>query len=897
MDSFSKQAEEAIKYSAIQDLYLRARLKKRWFELTESAKELIKNQDASSLAKAEQLLSKALKLGSKEPLAKASACHDLGVLHFSYHSKLTGGTYQNLNKAVQYLSRAINTPQRQHYPDKYTSSLSQLAATYRRAAHEDLWPDECVKCLEKAKSLHEQAIELINKSSIPQAIKDGQLSVVYFNLASVLFDQGMNREACESQTKSVERYLAFQNYNLPQFMNVMRPDQALGLSFARLNHFSDSQKEQDICNHILQVAPSYELDPITLFTINPLVDITRPEEEISYLVRSVESEPSEKNIKKLLKKQFELMKVRQTCDTDAEADQIAHRVQILCSGLARILVSKNDSIKALQLLENCSALRFCESANKHWLVPSDKYSQLLRDDLLQLGATYFNLNELALMLENVDKANIKPVLQSVYETSIERSALDKVRESTLYYNAERYPEVINDALKSNDPINYFRQLSIKCLNDFQKIESLIDHLDPDFAQRRINDNSIDSHDFERALRETPGLTLIRVDIESNYNDALILVAELVNEQVVVTAHSVNLPQELVNHTGEFTKGETDYISTWSLDFINWKDILPIGCKRIGLLTSFFASQIPWIATGLKGKELFTFVDEVNWLPTVLYLCNHVTYFNERRGASCINGGDTHFHDLANRHISNQLSNVSKIDFIDSVRNNEAVAYYGHCAHTPPCRPTLKTKHFDLNDLELVNYISGMNRFEFWACQSGSNIPLSVFSIPVNEAFGFDMRMIEWGAVTSIGSLWALPDIVTAHIKSHYDQLVKSGTSPSKALLAAQRWWVSQGAKAELNKMREIGLTPYLNTLSCNETVDGLLGPMKTKDSRHEDELKHAEKLFLHPSSWAGLRFCGVSEKIKEAVCKEKIDLTADETSQLKSLLAKKHLKSGFINYA
>lgn len=144
---------------------------------------------------------------------------------------------------------------------------------------------------------------------------------------------------------------------------------------------------------------------------------------------------------------------------------------------------------------------------------------------------------------------------------------------------------------------------------------------------------------------------------------------------------------------------------------------------------------------------------------------------------------------------------------------------------------------------------------------------------------------------------ALPDIVTAHIKSHYDQLLNSGYSPSKALLAAQRWWVSQGAKAELNKMRELGLSPYLNTLGCTETLAGLLGPMKTKESRNEDEFKRAERLFLHPSSWAGLRFCGVEDQINRAVCKEQVELKADEMNSLKNHLAQQQLKSGFIKYA
>ncbi|PKF77548.1 hypothetical protein CW749_20885 [Vibrio sp. vnigr-6D03] len=897
MTYFNLQATYAIEYSTKQYLQLRSRITRKWFDLTETAKQLIKTKDAKSIAKAEKLLSKALKIALKEPLARASTCHDLGVLHFSYHIELPGGTYHNLNKAIQYFNRAIDTPERRRIPEKYASSLSQLAATYRRAAHDYLWPDKDVDCLEKAKSLHVQAIDLMGSSQVPQAIKDGQLSIIYFNLASVLFDQGLNQKACESQAKSVELYLGYLNYKLPAFMNAMAPAQGLGLSFARLMHFSDSPKYKELCETILDIAPRFGVDPIKIMTINPEVDIASPEQQIDYLLRTAKAKPSPENLKQLFKKQYELMEIRRTCKSDAEADVLASLVQRTCSGLARILVEQKDLTATFRLLENCSALRFCESANKHWQVPEKKVCLPLRSNLLQMGATYFNLNELALMLEYLSEEDVEAALTEVFERSQKDSIMEEVRESTNFYEPSLYPAVLKSAIDDKDSIAFLRQKSNDCLTDFLKIESLIDELDPAFLKRRNSDYSVQIEHFEEALCRNPNLTLVRIDIESNYDDVLILVAMMNAGKLVVTGHSVSLPRNLVNDIGAYVKGNADGLKTWVLDFINWREILPDDCKRLGLLTSFFASQIPWAATGIEGEELYTLVDEINWLPTVLYLCNHVTHFSERSGTRCINGGGTRFHNVANKHASGLMTDVQKDDFVEVVRTSEVISYYGHCAHEPPNRPYLKTKHFDMNDVELVNQVAGMERVEFWACQSGSNIPLSVFSIPVNEAFGFDMRMIEWGAVSSIGSLWALPDIVTAHIKSHYDQLVNNGTSPSKALLAAQRWWVKQGAKTELYKMRELGFSAYFVTLGCHEKMDAMLGPMKTNTTQNEYKLRQAEKLFLHPSSWAGLRFCGIADQINRVVCKEQVELTANEMNLLKNHLAQQQLKSGFIKYA
>ncbi|MFM2580455.1 CHAT domain-containing protein [Vibrio fortis] len=886
----------AFEYLAEYELKKQKRLKNNSIAITEKAKKLIGMKDKASLVEAERLMLKALKLTSTNPLAKASTCHDLGVLYFSYHTHLPGGTYVNLKKAIQYLNRAIDSPQRQKYPDKHASSLSQLAATYRRASHEYLWPEKDVGCLTKAKSLHFKAAETVKNSDIPCVIKDGQLSIIYFNLASVLLDQERSEMACGYQAKSVQLYLAYHAHNLPQFMEVMPPLQALGISFARLTYFSNFNEYQEICDLILEIAPSFGLEPSTLIGINPVVDISNPEIQITYMVSRAIEKPNRENINSLVRKQFELMDNRRFCQTDAEADSLASLAQRACSGLARILVKESEPLSALRFLENCSALRFCESANKYWQVPTNKLGITLWYDLLQIGSTGYNLTELALMLEHVSESDIKPTIQECYERGVKPSTIEELTQSTVFYNAHKFPEVLLNALNDKDPIRYIHKQAGYCLEDFRKIEQLIDQLDPKFIHHRQSDYGIEIAHFEKALRSNDNLTLVRVDIESGYNDALILVGKLVNGEPVVTGHSVEVPEGLVNQISEFVRGNSVAGEHWSLDFVDWRKILPDDCRRVGLLTSFFASQIPWAATGIEGEELYTLVDEINWLPTVLYLCNHVTHFSERSGTRCINGGETRFHNVANKHASGLMTDVQKDDFVEVVRTSEVISYYGHCAHELPNRPYLKTKHFDMNDLELVNQVAGMERVEFWACQSGSNIPLSVFSIPVNEAFGFDMRMIEWGAVSSIGSLWALPDIVTAHIKSHYDQLLNSGYSPSKALLAAQHWWVSQGAKAELNKMRELGLSPYLNTLGCNETLAGLLGPMKTKESRNEDELKRAERLFLHPSSWAGLRFCGIAEQINQAVYLDKVDLTVDEVNQLKSSLAKQKLKSGFINY-
>jgi len=203
------------------------------------------------------------------------------------------------------------------------------------------------------------------------------------------------------------------------------------------------------------------------------------------------------------------------------------------------------------------------------------------------------------------------------------------------------------------------------------------------------------------------------------------------------------------------------------------------------------------------------------------------------------------------------------------------------------------------DIELSAAVKGANRIELWACQSGTNIPLHILASNVNEAFGMDMKMLEWGAKTSIGTLWAVPELVTAHIKRHYDSLLVQGKLASSALLGAQRWWVSKGADDVLYDIKTNGIANYLKSINYNsanyESIDAPLGPiLSSNDSVSSFDLDKLEKSFKHPASWAGIRFCGVSTAKSTFIEKEKIELSEADNIKLNKLINEMSLESGFI---
>ncbi|MCT8988292.1 CHAT domain-containing protein [Shewanella phaeophyticola] len=343
----------------------------------------------------------------------------------------------------------------------------------------------------------------------------------------------------------------------------------------------------------------------------------------------------------------------------------------------------------------------------------------------------------------------------------------------------------------------------------------IDRMDSDYSTSRQRTQQIIFDNLTEAVHAHPEQVIVKIDIEDQYDDALIIVVYLQNNEIIANGYSFNLPKHLINNVAAFVANNKEASTNWDLDFIDWKKILPDHLSKISLLPSFFASHIPWIATGKAGEKLYQLVSEINWLPSLMYLYEQVKYSDEKTQFTSLSGGDTLFEKLAVQACSEVNVTQSMDDVVNQLTHSSVFSFYGHCEHKHPERPSLLFRDYVIRDVEMRLGVRGAERIELWACQSGSNIPLHFLPSQVNEAFGMDMRMLEYGANTAIGSLWAVPELVTANIKAKYDKLIISGLGASEALLSAQRWWVESGADDELNKITTIGEKEYLKTLGCH----------------------------------------------------------------------------------
>lgn len=864
------------------------------------------SSEAGNLKQAEQSFLRAIKIAEKNEYAKAAACHDLGVFYFTHFAHIAGAPHSNLKKAEVFFNRAIESKQRRQFPEKHAASLSQLGAAYRRAANEHLWHFSSQESLLKAVSLHKAAICVLEKP-MPSFVRLNQLSVIYLNLSATLFDLGKKDEACDAQLKSYQCFMEalswsrvnFPNQGLENYIS-MKPEQVLLPTFVRLNHFSQDEQHKTVCHEILEMAPMFGIDPSVLMGANPYLDISNPSIEIMQLVMSANKSQSDSDIKILSAKLQSLMKNRQSTETDQESDRVSVLIQQASSGLARVLVKKDAALRAFQTLENSSGMRFCESASTFWLYSKNPVTQVLLSAKRQLGSVYYGLNELALIGEKTEKKDLN---QWLFDSALLLKPQEKKQfniDNASLFDKRLYASIVESASKATDPVNYLKQKASICLTDFQKLGKLTDELDPDYLKARQRTYQITLDDLTEAIYSHPEQVLVKIDIEDHYDDALVIVAYLQNNEIIAKGYSFNMPKDLVNNIAAFVANNKDANIEWDLGFIDWKAILPSHMLKVSLLPSFFASHIPWSATGKAGEKLYHLVNEVNWLPSLMYLYHRVNYFDKKTCDTNVCGGGTLFENVAvkNKIICKDTQTIE--DVVNQLTQSEVFSFYGHCEHKYPERPSLLFRDYTLRDVEMRDAVRGSERIELWACQSGANIPLNFFPSQVNEALGLDMRMLEYGAKTAIGSLWPIPEIVTAHIKSKYDSLVINGMGASEALLSAQQWWVELGADEELRRIKLNGEKDYLCSIGCNsanQSLNALMGPVLSGKIKNSSEIDFnlLEYNFKHPSAWAGLRFCGVNEQTNIFI--PKVNLSSDERHQVNALLLQLNLKSGFVKHA
>ena len=854
----------------------------------------VNSNDQRSLKKSEAKFKRSLVAAKKNNYAKSSVYNNLSQLYCTHYNILPGGSKHNLERSIHYLNKALSINERKRFGHKYASSLSKLGNVYRRCAMEPMWPTTAAVCIDEALKCHVSALE-IARTNAPYLIYLCSACETYFNMSFLYFDSGKMEEGCEFLARSLKLLLdALSVDEIITEMMTIGYAQLLGVIYSRLNYYG-GVKYASLCNDVIKLAHGLGVDQEKLMLMNPISDTANPEVKIEFLYLQARETSNTTELELHIKN---LLSSRMSAKTDQEADRQACLAQQGASRLARLLCDKNQAITAFEKLEYCSGLRHAEYSFLNWYMPKNKYDYLVLKTTMRIGALYYEYGQIGFIYDALDGEGKSEYLKQLIEgykrinVKYEEPAIKEI------INYSNKVEVINEEVS----ISSFRTIAAEhaelILSDFMKLDEYLNQPSIKIKLDKHKLSYISAEDFQVVLERYPDLVLVKLDIQKNCNELLVIIAYYDNGLVRSESILIDLPFDDLNVINEYVyENSSDSFMKWNLDFIDWEKVLPVGCKKVALFPSFYASNIPWLSSGVQGQLLINLVDEVVYLPSILHLRHKNIVDCSRSGEVYVNGGNTQFQ--ANPEIENDLSfnGIDKNALLTALKDKSIFSYYGHCAHQDGGRAALKFEGFDLYDLELQPVIKGMERIEFWSCQSGKNLPSHIMASPVNEPFGMDMEMLKQGVETSIGSLWSVPELSTLHIKHKYDENIAEGMTASVALLSAQRWWLHEGADKEVEKCRALGIESYLRKYKCNnlddESIISFLGPIKKNDIENED-LKRLAFRLKHPISWAGFRFCGLPEHRSERLPDDMTIFTDDEISDVKNILRKLNLKSGYL---
>jgi len=572
----------------------------------------------------------------------------------------------------------------------------------------------------------------------------------------------------------------------------------------------------------------------------------------------------------------DLMAKRSESCTDYDSDELARYIQMASSALARIYCRRGFVRNALLGLEFHSNLRASEVMSWFWqrFSNADHYNICRLTYSLSLLVRFISTQSDYMSLDTTGSqknAVLNVAIPAIINAKEEIDSLD-----VLYL--DRFTSTAKNLEKSKELVEtLFADLQIIQAEVEKKSKSDITLITPNVLVKTIERN--------------PGLVLVKLDIQQYMNDLLVITAHWNGKRVVYQSHSFPIASDLINTVSQFDSG-FDYTTDVDLSFIDWKKIIPEGINRVALLPSFYAASFPWVATGKDGEKLVDLVDNVIWLPGILSIYNHIGTKVRRVGACRVEGKKLRFNDSVEQ-------SLTKDELAHKLSLVEEFSYLGHGEHRLGETPELQIGEYTFIADELGEKLAGMKLAEVWACEAGMNRSDIPFGCPVNEPFGMDMKMMLHGVNSAIGTLWRVPELTTRIIKGKYDVLKNEGVSPSKALLAAQRWWLETGATQYTDAHLYGGVDEFLHSLgistSTQPSIDDLLGPVKANDKeRIENERKALLDRLKHPHTWAGFRFCGLYEHEIEYVDPSPFEVTEESRAEFLKYLSTLGLKSGII---
>ncbi|MCY1031459.1 CHAT domain-containing protein [Corallococcus sp. BB11-1] len=557
---------------------------------------------------------------------------------------------------------------------------------------------------------------------------------------------------------------------------------------------------------------------------------------------------------------------------DFAADTAAMDFQLAASLAARILVEdKADAVGAFLQLENTSGMRFAEDFSVFLWRPREPVTRALQSKMEHHSGRASVLDSMLRSMETLAPESQRERLREILEAY--RVAPDDEEGVRGMPDKAFYVETLRAAVNAPVPLHHLEGNLAKERTRCIKLKSALRRHDATYGARSHPlEEDLSREKLEALLREHPEQVLMRLSL---HQELLVVSTWIEGEQVVARSTSIAIPSRLRDLLREVAqdKKELDYTElTGLLASVDLTAALPTRrYARAVLLPSHAAAALPLAALGPQGHRLMDRFESLIWLPSLLPLRSWPAAMKPRSGNLVVNPLNTTFHSIAlPLHMDGERRLEGKDATPEALTHMAAevatVCIYTHGLHEPGDEPVLELHDKQqLSASHLMGKLAGLERMEIWACQTGTNRAIDPFTPPVDEGFGLDFLLLSRGVRTVIGTLWSVPDLVTASIVRRYRQRLSEGTNPSVALLEAQRWWQEEGLDLLLEQLRCAPPGQAVATFAAKlgvelapATLDSaarMLGPA----SRSQD-VEKVRAAFSCPVSWAALRFVGAPER-------------------------------------
>jgi hypothetical protein len=820
--------------------------------------------------------------------AAAAACHDLA-------NKLSDGRDRTrLESAEALYRRALRSPSRARVPRRYAETENSLGLCLRRLARKARG-DERKRLLDEAETLYRGAIQRLEKIGL---FGWETLANVHLNLGNLLWLERKQMEPALREYASAAKVARAVLEKVREASDEPRLSTRTSFNMAYLTSAAmlrlrggkqDMARAEQFVSRVLE-AKDPRFEPLGWLELAELALAGKaPDRHARARSLLGRIQPRQLEERFLLRLADALRRARAfkeslallrgcialgihyravTAIADFDADSASESFQEAAAMAARIEARDlQQPLASFLTLENASGLRFSESLSSMSWSPKTVFLRELYERLSNLMGQTWQLAGFAGVLERLDPDGQRRHLDTVFE-GLSRLPAHEVREDIVKH--------LKVAHATPVPVHHLQRVIDEGREHVVRLRSSLMEKDEGYrAAHALLQRELSETDLELLLREEPGLVLARLSLDQ---DLLVVTAWLEGGKLESRSTTLRVEPGLLQLLSQATvpASQVDFERlSMLLARLDISGTFPPGPRqRLVLLPSYRAAMLPLGALGPQGSRPMERFDSIVWLPCLFPLRTRQAPHLPRAGQLVVVPETTQFHGLA---LLESLPGERRLMGSDAtpraveraLTEVDTLAIYAHGMHEWGSSPSLGLHGGELNFLLFgKKVLQGIERVELWACESGTHRPVDPLTKPADDAYGLDFELLMRGVRSAIGTLWKVPDLVTAAIVRHYRQRLQAGRNAASALADAQRWWDAEGLPLLVRLLRERPLqnaiAAFSDSLGC-EVVPGdsssLLGSLAPVPGQLEDaQLRLLSARFACPVSWAGLRFVGLPER-------------------------------------